>query len=50
MGLIENRVALRGRYKGLAGGGVLIERETEFYTLSNVSPHCVGGMGWLEGR
>ena len=29
------------------GWGDLIERETGS-ALSNVSPHCVGGMGWLE--
>ena len=33
------------------GVGDLVERQTgKFYALSNVLLHCVGGMGWLEGR
>ena len=46
-------VALRERYKGLAWdgrGGFGQKADGEFYALSNVLPHCVGGMGWLEGR
>ena len=46
MGLIERWVALRGPRTGWrAGFGRKGDRE--FYALSNVSPHCVGGMGWF---
>ena len=30
-------------------GGFDQKGDREFYALSNVSPRCVGGMGWLEG-
>ena len=47
MGLIESWVALRGPCIGW-GAGFGRKGDREFYALSNVSPHCVGGMGWLE--